>query len=71
MNEKSSNRYEIIVVGHAGWVLDAAAPGFEIAEGPAGHLSLTGSIVDQEAMIGLLSRLRDLRYEVLAVHRVM
>lgn len=70
MGEDSPALYEIIVEGQPGWVLDEAVTGFEVAVGAAGRLRLTGPIVDQAALIGTLSRLRDLRYEVVAVHQV-
>ena len=70
VGENSPAQYEIIVAGQPGRVLDEAVTGFEVAVGATGRLRLTGPIVDQAALIGILSRLRDLRYEVLEVHQV-
>lgn len=70
MGEDSPALYEIIVEGQPGWVLDEAVAGFEVSVGATGRLRLTGPIVDQAALIGILSRLQDLRYEVLEVHQL-
>ena len=68
--ESARIRYEITVAGRPGWVLEGAAAGWEIAERGSGRIRLTGTIADQAALVGLLARLQDLRFEVLEVHQV-
>lgn len=71
MDEEASVWYEIVVAGRPGWILDEATIGLEIAEGAGGRVRLTGPLADQAALIGILTRLQALRFEVLEVHQLL
>ena len=66
----SSGRYEIRVRGHLAdrWVEEF--PEFELFREPDGTTRLTGPVVDQAALHGLLRRVRDLGWPLLGVVRV-
>ena len=63
-------RYEITVSGVVGPVLLSALEGFEVRPSNSGSSCLTGDVVDQAALHGLLNRLQDLRVEILDFRRV-
>lgn len=72
-NEHPNNAvvYEICLQGHLsprwrGWFA-----GFAIALTPQGETVLTGPVVDQPALFGVLKKVRDLGLPLLAVNRVM
>ncbi|KJS48362.1 hypothetical protein [Desulfosporosinus sp. BICA1-9] len=59
--------YEIMIRGHidqrrAGWFA-----GLEITQLPEGITRLAGEVVDQAALHGILSRLRDMGIDLLSV----
>jgi hypothetical protein len=58
--------YEIVVRGHLDPSWSAYFDGFTIARQPSGSV-LRGSVIDQAALYGLLSRARDLGLTLLAV----
>lgn len=71
MNHQNlSQQYEIRVRGH----LDARwfdrFEGLAISLTPAGETVITGSVVDQAALYGLLNRIRDLGVELLSVQQL-
>lgn len=71
MNHQNlSQQYEIRVRGH----LDARwfdrFEGLAISLTPAGETIITGSIVDQAALYGLLNRIRDLGVDLLSVQHL-
>ena len=53
-------QYEIVVDGHLAIRWTAWFEGFAITHQPDGTTVLTGSVVDQAALHGLLQRLRDI-----------
>ena len=67
-------RYRIRVRGVLGWVSRAYFDGFEVAEtaGAGGRPStvLTGEVVDQAALHGVLARIRDLGLELEEVRQL-
>jgi hypothetical protein len=67
--EPRGERYEIRVCSH----LDAHAAhwfeGFTITLLPNGETLLSGTVADQSALFGLLSRIRDLGLPLIAVNR--
>jgi hypothetical protein len=59
--------YEIVVAGHldanrSGWL-----EGMQLTNLPDGTSRMTGSVVDQSALFGLLNRIRDLGLPLLLV----
>lgn len=61
--------YEIRVQGHLGHTLAAAFPGMSIVLEDDGDTLLTGTVVDQAALHGLLRRVRDLGVPLISVNR--
>jgi hypothetical protein len=53
-------QYEILIEGHLGARWEAWFDGFAISSGDDGTTVLRGQIVDQAALHGLVSKLRDL-----------
>ncbi len=64
------HRYEIIVTGGYGSMIEAALPDFEVTPGRGGTVHLSSSVVDQAALHAALLRLHDLHLEVLELHRL-
>ena len=74
MSARSGSRpqvYEIRFKGHMSpyhaWVFE----GFEMVQGPAGETVLTGPVIDQAALHGILNRIRDLGAPLLSVKRLL
>jgi hypothetical protein len=44
--------------------------GLEMAQGPDGETVLTGPVIDQPALYGILNRIRDLGVPLVSVRRV-
>ncbi len=65
-----SEIYEIIVKGH----LDASRSGWfegmQLTNQPDGTTRLTGAVIDQSALFGLLNRIRDLGLPLLALQNL-
>lgn len=61
--------YQICVLGHldARWLSRFA--GLHLTLTPAGETILTGPIVDQAALFGLLNQIRDLGLDLISVQR--
>ena len=68
------DKYEIRVKGVLGRVSRACFEGFEVAEaaseGGRPSTVLTGKVIDQAALHGLLARIRDLGLELEGVRRL-
>ncbi len=62
--------YEIRVQGHLGDALTGGFPGFSVALEDNGDTLLTGAVVDQAALHGLLRRVRDLAVPLVSVNRL-
>jgi hypothetical protein len=62
--------YEIGVQGHLDERWSTWFDGMELVADPSGSTCIQGPVVDQAALHGLLSRLRDLGLPLLFVHRV-
>jgi hypothetical protein len=73
MNEQSSRRaqfYEIRFSGHLDSIRAQMFNGLEMTQEPGGDTVLTGEIVDQAALHGVLNRIRDLGLPLLSVNRL-
>jgi len=66
----SPARYRIRIDGHLDAVWSAWFDGLAITQEADGTTTLAGALVDQAALYGLLSRLRDLGATLLAVDRL-
>ena len=62
--------YQIRIKGHLGQQWTDWFPGLTITLEESGDTLLTGPVVDQPALHGLLKKVRDLGMPLLAVHRV-
>jgi hypothetical protein len=62
--------YQIKLEGHLGSQWTAWFEGLTITRGTDGETLLTGPVVDQAALYGLLRKVRDLGLPLLAVNRV-
>lgn len=62
--------YEIRIQGYLDARRAQQFAGMEIVQAPGGVTSLTGPLVDQAALYGLLSRIRDLGIPLIAVTRL-
>jgi len=61
--------YEIRLEGHLDQRWSAWFGGMEIRTAPDGTTALNGSVVDQAALHGLLSKLRDLGVPIISLER--
>ena len=62
--------YEICVQGHLGLEWSDWFDGLEVSHQPNGDSVLTGSVLDQAALHGILIKIRDLGLPLLSVRRV-
>jgi hypothetical protein len=62
--------YQIRVEGHLGHALTGWFEGLSIALEDNGDTLLTGAVVDQAALYGLLKRVRDLGVPLVSVNRL-
>lgn len=60
---------DVVVRGTLGPALVGALDGFDVADRRDGTTSVSGTVVDQAALIGLLRLLDDLHVEVVSVNR--
>lgn len=71
MNELAETAvYEICIQGHLDRRRASRFDGMTIALLPDGKTQLTGPVVDQAALYGLLSRIRDLGTPLISVRRL-
>jgi hypothetical protein len=61
--------YEITVDGLVGPLVLSELDGFALVQAGPGRSCLSGEVVDQAALRGILNRLQDLRVEILEFHR--
>jgi hypothetical protein len=62
--------YEIRFRGHLDARRAQMFEGLEMAQGPDGETVLTGPVIDQAALHGILNRIRDLGVPLLSVKRL-
>ena len=62
--------YEIRFEGYLGWYRARMFEGLEMVQGPGGETVLTGPVIDQAALHGILNRIRDLGVPLLSVRRL-
>ncbi|MBN9390943.1 MAG: hypothetical protein J0I20_23140 [Chloroflexi bacterium] len=63
-----ANQYEIRLKGHLSSQWASYFEGFKLVLGENGETVLTGEVIDQSALHGLLDRIRDLGLPLLAVN---
>ena len=66
----AQDRYQIRVKGHLGQEWSAWFDGLTIANVEQGEAILSGIIVDQAALFGVLLKIRDLGLPLLAVNHI-
>lgn len=69
-SDRSTEHYRIRISGHLDATWSAWFNNMTIAQEQDGTTTLAGPLVDQAALYGLLSRLRDLGATLLAVERL-
>ena len=62
--------YEIRFKGHLSSYRAQVFEGLEMVQGPDGETVLTGPVIDQAALHGILNRIRDLGVPLLSVRRL-
>ena len=62
--------YEIRFKGHLSPYRAQMFEGMEMVQGPAGETVLTGPVIDQAALHGILDRIRDLGVPLLSVRQL-
>ena len=62
--------YEIRFKGHLSSYRAQMFEGLEMVQGPGGETVLTGPVIDQAALHGILNRIRDLGVPLLSVRRL-
>jgi hypothetical protein len=62
--------YEIKLKGHLDQRHEEWLAGFSMARHPSGETVLTGRIIDQAALYGLLLRIRDLGIVLISVNEI-
>jgi hypothetical protein len=65
-----SQLYEIRFEGHLSSFRAQMFEGLEMVQGPGGETVLTGPVIDQAALHGILGRIRDLGVPLLSVKRL-
>jgi len=73
MNGQSGSQpqvYEIRFKGHLSSCRAQMFEGLEMVQGPDGETLLTGPVIDQAALHGILSKIRDLGVPLLSVKRL-
>lgn len=70
LDSKQPVVYEIRIAGHLAPQWSEWFEGFAVTLEPEGTTRLTGPVVDQAALYGLLKKVRDLGLPLLAVNRV-
>jgi len=68
--ESQPQVYEIRLQGHLSSHRAQMFEGFTIVLGPGGETVLTGPVIDQAALHGILERIRDLGVPLLSVKRL-
>jgi hypothetical protein len=63
-------RYEIVIEGTAGSLLEAALDGLTVHAMGGGRSRIVGDVIDQAHLQALLHRLGDLHVSIVDVHRV-
>jgi hypothetical protein len=63
-------QYEIRFKGHMNRRRAQMFEGLEVVQGPDGETVLTGPVIDQAALHGILNRIRDLGVPLLSVKRL-
>lgn len=66
----SGDIYEIRIKGHLSCRRISILEGWQVKHQPNGETLLSGPVLDQAALYGILNRLRDLGVTLLAVMRV-
>ncbi len=69
--QTTSAQYEIRIRGHLDERWSRWFEGFQITALPGGETELRGSVVDQAALHGVLSRIGDLGLELVLVHKLV
>ena len=62
--------YEIRFMGHLSSYRAQMFEGLEMVQGPDGETVLTGPVIDQAALHGILNRIRDLGVPLLSVKQL-
>jgi hypothetical protein len=70
MAHSEAPRYEIRIKGELDATWSACLDGLEVRTTSVGHTVISGPIVDQAALHGLLAIIRDLGLELLVVRRL-
>lgn len=65
-----SVRYAIVVRGPVGPLAQSALEGFEVVSRAPGQVRLEGSVLDEDALHGVLHQLQDHRLDLLAMERL-
>jgi hypothetical protein len=63
-------RYEILIEGTAGSIVETALDGFEAHALAGGRSRLVGDVIDQAHLQALLQRLGNLHVSIVDVHRI-
>lgn len=66
---KEPTHYQIYIKGHLDERRMRWFDGFEVMQLPNGKTIISGPVIDQAALHGLLSRIRDLGLELISVQR--
>jgi hypothetical protein len=67
---RQPQRYEIRFKGHLSPYRAQMFEGLEMVQGPGGETVLTGPVIDQAALHGILNRIRDLGVPLLSVKQL-
>jgi hypothetical protein len=69
-SDRPPERYRLRIRGHLGQAWSSWFDGLVISQQDDGTTTLTGPLVDQAALYGVLSRLRDIGVTLLAVEQL-